>query len=178
MLRHSAICDEAQGNVSMTVASRVASGSGFKVSALTSRLGRKAFSHLRKHGSNTVNVPCRPLPDLMAEAASVLGPEIDFLSLDVEGAEDLVLETGRPASRFKVVVIELDGRNPAKDERALMLLREANLTLGKHLRVAKSQVWVARGVVEHPVKGIRFPNAPVPSARQLEQALRQAEVCH
>ena len=54
------------------------------------------------HARRTVIAPCAPLQRIMAEAG--LADAADFLSLDVEGAEALVLRTVHPASfRFLMV---------------------------------------------------------------------------
>ena len=62
--------------------------------------------------STGVSVPCKPLQALLRDANLV--PPITFLSLDVEGAEDAVLQTVDPAI-FQVVLVELDGNDPNKD---------------------------------------------------------------
>ena len=64
--------------------------------------------------SQAVDVPCQPLERLME--ANGLGDGATFLSLDVEGSEELVLSTVRP-SAFQIIMVELDGSDPAKDER-------------------------------------------------------------
>ena len=49
-----------------------------------------------------------------------------FLSLDVEGAEEIVLSTVNPAV-FSVVLVEVSGHAPAKDSRVLARLAAAGL---------------------------------------------------
>jgi len=73
----------------------------------------------------TRNVSCAPMSTLLNRSG--FGEvDIDFLSLDVEGAEALVLSTVSP-SIFKMVLVEMDGSDPAKDERARGILRAAGM---------------------------------------------------
>ena len=78
------------------------------------------------HGGQAVGtkrVDCVPMQALL-DATGVL--DIDLLSLDVEGAELLVLRTiDLTVTNIRVVVIELDGHDPAKDESCRTLLRNA-----------------------------------------------------
>ena len=53
----------------------------------------------------TIDVPCAPLRRLMSEAG--LRRQVDFLSLDVEGAELIVLNTIAP-SVFKFIMVETE----------------------------------------------------------------------
>ena len=73
---------------------------------------------------------------------------VDLLSLDVEGAEALVLSTISPLTRIKAVVVELDGTDRAKDEKARKLLRDAGMRRAETLKVANSEVFLREGVVE------------------------------
>lgn len=75
-------------------------------------------------------IPCQPLPALMAAAGY---PRANYLSLDVEGHEELVLRTvvsdqSRPEDfPFDVVLVEIDTTNDAKNERVRSLLRRVGL---------------------------------------------------
>ena len=55
--------------------------------------------------SHRVEVPCQPLESLMA--TNGLAGGATFLSLDVEGAEELVISTVLP-SAFAIIMVELD----------------------------------------------------------------------
>lgn len=67
-----------------------------------------------KLGEERVVVPCVPL-QLLIEATGVL--DIDFFSLDVEGAEKLVLETvNLNKTNVRLIMVEQDGWNRAKDQ--------------------------------------------------------------
>eukprot|EP00316_Scyphosphaera_apsteinii_P002089 CAMPEP_0119298412 /NCGR_PEP_ID=MMETSP1333-20130426/596_1 /TAXON_ID=418940 /ORGANISM="Scyphosphaera apsteinii, Strain RCC1455" /LENGTH=287 /DNA_ID=CAMNT_0007299515 /DNA_START=132 /DNA_END=995 /DNA_ORIENTATION=+ len=79
------------------------------------------MSGMSRGDKSSVLVPCRPLATLMAEASIW---KADFLSLDVEGAEELVISTVDPAL-FKVIVVELDGRNRSKDDNVKARLHAA-----------------------------------------------------
>jgi FkbM family methyltransferase len=73
--------------------------------------------------SARVQSACVPL-QLILDATGLL--EIDLFSLDVEGAELAVLETiDWGVTNIHVIVVELDGHNPAKDQavRSLLMLR-------------------------------------------------------
>jgi FkbM family methyltransferase len=67
-----------------------------------------------EHGEGHVSVPCIPLQYLI-DATGLW--DIDFFSLDVEGGEKVVLETvDLEQTNIRVLIVELDGRNPEKDE--------------------------------------------------------------
>ena len=64
-----------------------------------------------------LNVSCIPL-QAMVDATGLL--DINLFSLDVEGGELSVLSTlDLEATNIQVVVVELDGRSPDKDEQAI-----------------------------------------------------------
>lgn len=68
-------------------------------------------------------VDCVPMQALL-DTTGVL--DVDFLSLDVEGAELMVLETiDFSVTNIRVIVIELDGHDKAKDDQVRTLLRAA-----------------------------------------------------
>ena len=65
--------------------------------------------------------------------ASAGFPRVNFLSLDVEGAEELVLKTvnaslaTEDAFPFDVVLVEAERSNPSKNERVRAMLRAGGL---------------------------------------------------
>ena len=65
---------------------------------------------------------------------------IDFLSIDVEGAELVVLKTFDFKIPVYVIVIELDGSNPEKDSDCRKLLQENSFTFKK--RFCINEFWV------------------------------------
>ena len=115
-----------------------------------------ARSFLQQHyrrgvQGDTVEVPCRPLGRIMAASGADGGSGWDFLSLDVEGAEELVLQ-GVDASLFKVVLVEADGHDPAKDARVEAMLLGVGLRRAALLKTYKSRAYVGRGVDELPIR--------------------------
>lgn len=67
-------------------------------------------------------VPCRPLPSIIEDAGF---PRVTFLSLDVEGGEEKVLQTVRPEHDtfpFDVVMVEADRHNHRKNARVQSML--------------------------------------------------------
>ena len=95
-----------------------------------------------KQRHSVVEVPCRSLTSLMQDNGLPSGAE--FLSLDVQGAEELVLSAVDPAV-FKVVMVEMDGFDKAKDSRVHSLLHKAGLVqANKSFRVPYSRVYVHR----------------------------------
>lgn len=99
-----------------------------QLSALSSNMKGSAFR------GQSVAVPCAPLRQLMAAARL---KRAHFLSLDVEGAEDMVLATVDPAV-FSVVLVEVSGHDPAKDGRVLTRLAAAGLFRLPSARLAKA----------------------------------------
>lgn len=172
VLRHSAICAEGTGSVNMSFPAReTLSPTGGQ----SDRVPAKTLWAIQQQnlGLTTVEVPCRPLTALM-DGAHTLNSTVDFLSLDVEGAEDLVLMAGKPASRFKVVLVELDGRNRAKDALAVAQLRAANMTRSKQVHVVNSEVWLAPGVEEHSSDWMVSAHYRTPTVEALADALQGA----
>lgn len=136
-LVHSGVCKPA-GKLTMTV--------GSTPSSVTGVAGAMSDTHMRAWGhflQRNVSVPCKPLMQLVrqqrpagAAPASAKAP-IAFLSLDVEGAEEMVLRT-IPAEHgvafpFSVVLVEVnrlaprDGALTPSSERVLAMLRGAGL---------------------------------------------------
>jgi FkbM family methyltransferase len=108
-----------------------------QMDAMTARHKYKWRMELNKNGGGVEPVPCATLPELMEEHGLASGAT--FLSLDVEGAEEIVLRTAFPALPFDAVYVEVDGTNPAKDARVGSLLRAAGLQLLYRFRVAGCQ---------------------------------------
>ena len=119
---HSAVCSGAPRTVNMTTGGGPVSGQVDAMSAAFVKL------HWREHHS-TVEVPCRSLTEIMSGAGH---DSAAFLSLDVEGAEDKVLEAVDPAV-FKVVMVEWPQYEDAKNERVHALLTRAGLRFHRTL---------------------------------------------
>ena len=121
--KHAAVC----GGNRTTVQMRVGGGT---TSAL---LGiNKGYVRRSVHNSPIREVPCAPLPSLMADAGlSTARASNAFLSLDVEGSEEMVLQTLDLSNfPFAVVLVEMAGRDAFKDQRVRdMLTKGAGLML-------------------------------------------------
>lgn len=65
---------------------------------------------------------------------------IDLLSIDVEGAEQVVLETMDFTIPVFVIIIELDGHNPEKDQICRDILLEKGFTFD--IRVNINEFWI------------------------------------
>lgn len=84
------------------------------------------------------NVPAFRLADILG-ATDI--KHIDFLSIDVEGAEHLVLSSiVWDAVEIYVIVIELDGANPDKDTDCRNILKNAGFSFQTYL--GNNDVWV------------------------------------
>merc|ERR1719436_1920129 len=98
------------------------------------------------HGDNLskrIDVPCRSLSAQLKEFLSRSGADhIDFFSLDVEGGELAVLQTFNfdvPVNRW---VVEMDGRNPQKDEAVRQLLTKRGYARSHVKFTDRDEVWV------------------------------------
>lgn len=80
--------------------------------------GNKRYAHMRT--ARRRPMACVPLNELLLSAQL---RHVDFFSLDVEGAELTVLKTiDWDATTFGVLMVELDGKNSAKDDEVRSLL--------------------------------------------------------
>ena len=107
--------------------------------------------------SATVEVPCRPLRELLPDAGLPLGrASVDFLSLDVEGAESLALAGIDPAV-FKLILVELDGLDVAKDQEVHRRLVSAGLQLRPAASkwFERNRVYTMRGLELRPPLRVR-----------------------
>ena len=127
---HSAICKEGIGQVEMQqMKENMLQATATSIADIMERqratkriFGEAHFERIR--------VPCRPLSRIMHENGL---PNATFLSLDVEGAEAIVLETVDP-SAFGVVMVEVEGNGSGqKDARVHELLERAGLRLFRDL---------------------------------------------
>ena len=145
------------------------------------RSGRKAHhAHAavckagRHNVSRTVDVPCRTLRSLLSAARL---PRADFLSLDVEGAEEIVLRHAEPW-QFRVVLVEWDGEDAQKEARVHALLQAAGLVLTYELRLGPqknggwSRVYVVSTLAAALVGGDGARSLTLSSPRLAAAALR------
>ena len=92
------------------------------------------------HAKDLVVVPCRSLTSLMEDNGM---PTAEFLSLDAQGAELLVLNPVDPAA-FKVIMIEMDVLDKLEEGRVhSLLLRSGCAKANASFRVSYSRVYVS-----------------------------------
>jgi len=82
-------------------------------------------------------VNCAPFGDILRNNQV---PYIDLLSIDVEGGEQVVLETMDWDIPVFVIIIELDGHNPEKDQKCRDILLERGFTFD--IRVNINEFWI------------------------------------
>lgn len=170
-LEHSAVCSPPLSAVNFSVG-----GSNFAgvVDAMPTTLRHRAIQ--LRYGARTVAVPCSPLHSLLRRHGF---ERADFFSLDVEGAEKVVLESlDRPAGRyFSTILVEADGRDPSKDEgvdrlaRAAERMRRGNLVVRNsraYLQTALTDMWPKHSWLAER----RF--AFKPTAKQIHEAVVEA----
>ena len=136
---HSAVCRR-PGYVNVTAHGSVFAGMPSEMSAAYIRSWGRHIP--QRHA--VVEVPCRSLTSLMQDNGLPSGAE--FLSLDVQGAEELVLRAVDPAA-FKVIMVEMDGFDKAKESRIHSLILNAGLKQANtSFRVPYSRVYTARSL--------------------------------
>ena len=142
---HAAVCEAGSGNVTIVTSSKYSEMPGFLSSFRNGSMRRFAR---RVNLQDTSVVPCARLDVLMERAG--LPERVNFLSLDVEGAEFQVVSTVDPA-RFDVVLVELDGHDRAKDANVRARLTGAGL-VDSHFSIWSSKVFL------HPAFALRLPS--------------------
>ena len=188
---HSAVCSSANSSTNIS-----ARGDGMAADMTTMDSTRwkhyrqrlaYSWERLSSHSAAAapvVSVPCAPLSEIMHQwgAASA-----NFLSLDVEGAEHLVLRTVNPAS-FEVIVVEQDGLNPRKDDAVTEQILTSGLRQVILPSIRNSGVYVSAHLCDSGVNkthlryfhercGTRCVPGRKPNMRTLDGWLRQAVVC-
>lgn len=111
---HAAACEEGR-NISM---SHTANGIGVAMELTTPHY----LARWRKYvsPSRTIQVRCRPLGDIVRAAGF---SRIDFLSLDVQGAEELTLKTVDPCI-FSVIMTEAEATSRERNENVRRMLTD------------------------------------------------------
>ena len=141
VMRHSAVCSGPDGFVNVSKRGGAVAG----MASVRSAFHRSHFASQTR--GEMVQVPCTSLTGLMAEAGL---PKANFLSLDVEGAEALVLAAVDPGV-FDLIVVERDSSDADRMQRVHTLITQAGLQRADSLHVPYSLVYVRRGVVERPL---------------------------
>lgn len=108
-------------------------------------------------GEGDVSVPCVPL-QLIVDATGLW--DIDLFSLDVEGAEQDVLESlDLSRTNVKVLMVELDGHNPEKDSWIRSHLQKSGFEhLGSNFMTNKgNEVFLNRRFEDEKVRRTPLP---------------------
>lgn len=109
--------------------------------------------------SESYDVQARPFRDILKEADVEY---IDFLSIDVEGGELLVLQSMDFSIPVYVIVIEMDGYNRMKDEACREILRSNGFSFKR--RFANNEFWVKE---DYARRSFLF-DASIPKVKSLE----------
>lgn len=148
-LAHSAVCSNAK-SVAISKFGGTVSG---EVAALpTQHLQRWGSElHLRTDSTSglwsvpTVQVPCTTMGELLAKAQL---PHATFLSLDVEGAEERVVNAMKP-SQFDIIMVESrPGWDTGSSQRIHRRLLDSGFRLATSLHVQLSRIYLRRGLPE------------------------------
>lgn len=163
---HAAACKDGS-NVSITkMASGISVVAEFASKEYIARWGR----HFPKPsaGGGYVQVPCMGLATAMQQSGFAA---IDFLSLDVQGAEDVALSTVDPTV-FKVILVEAESTSWAKTIRVRKMLTNLGFRLRAGMHAGKplgSDLFLAPGVPDLRV-GWADANATDPDAESAWRA--------
>ena len=141
---HSAVCAK-ESTVEMA-GSNVISG---QTDLLTEEQVHLYYQGRRPRKNESFVVPCRPLEAIMSAAGY---PAANFLSLDVEGAEAMVLSSVDPAV-FRVIMVETQAHSANELKRIdnLILREGSRMRRARTLWVPKSTLYVRDDVLEVPV---------------------------
>jgi len=113
---------------------------GGDISAMGTSFIKQWHSGYREGETRTVAVPCRPMEHYLQGVSHV-----DFFSLDVEGAELLVLETiDFNAVTIDVFMIEFDAHQPDKNWKISKLMSNLNYRECRTFQVWQSKVFVRK----------------------------------
>jgi len=119
-IEQSAVCNATGGSINMTISGgEVANAPAFAAASF-----EKAWES-RTHPDQMVAVPCRPLSAMLVDHHLT---DATFLSLDVEGAEEVVARTFDPSS-FQLIMVEADGSAEAKDEAVRRIFSAGGMTM-------------------------------------------------
>lgn len=124
-----------------------------------------------------VSVSCDTLERLLDSGMpdEVRGREIDFLSLDVEGLEEMVLSTIDP-TRFKVIVMESQKLKRSALDRIRRRMAQRGMLEVPGLRVHNSKVFAHANFSVVVVPNVRYwpPPPKMPDEAGLADGLRKA----
>ena len=136
---HSAICaapsDGRQPYVEFTASGGLVAG---QVDAFSDTYTRQWGKHNRPNV--TVRVACKPMSTIMHDVGL---PAATFFSLDVEGAEEIVLKTVN-ASSFSLLLVEWDAHNGQQKRRIHQRLVADGMEWAKHMRLGANRLYIRR----------------------------------
>ena len=109
--------------------------------------------------THNFTLPCRGLTDILTSELGSAEREVDFLTIDVQGAEEEVLQTAylgklhREPTMFKVVLVEAESTAMAKNARVKAMLESAGLVKLKHevvrpFHASYNELFVRPSVIE------------------------------
>ena len=117
---------------------------------------------------NTEEVKCRPMTSLLVEAGV---SEVDFLSLDTQGSEDVVLGTA-DLRTVKVVLVEAESTSKEKNQRVRSMLHDAGFIQIEHNQQPQksaggaqynelyAQSWLVKPHMNYTASPARWRNFP------------------
>lgn len=143
LIENSAVCEPA-GHINFTSTGGAVAGSPGSFSTAFEKRWH------RLHQEPVVSVPCSPLRSLMAKHGVA---SANFLSLDVEGAEETVIKSVRP-SAFDVIFVEMDNTDPAKDRRVHeYILSDREMAHARYFRQISNAIYMKRSLAVTPCGG-------------------------
>lgn len=133
---------------------------------MASQLNASAWKSKIRRKSPAVSVACKPLSLIMRETLPA-PHRANFLSLDVEGAEAVVLATVDPAA-FDIIMVEtgMGDRDSAseRDVKVHQQITDAGLHLAPApLAVPNSRVYLKPHIIAHPIRDTRITSQEIAS---------------
>ena len=138
-LRHAAVCP--QGQIINYIEPKKVSDS--VMAGMTASMPEVNKHYLPNRHGTLRKLKCTPLGTILQEAGV---DHVDFFSLDVEGAELIVLETiNWSAVTFDILMVELDGKNATKDVEVRQLLRSKGFRFDDVTGAfCRAEVWIGQ----------------------------------
>ena len=136
-----AVCAPPQRSISfLSTAGAIAVGGD------VSSMGQDFRSHWHGSGGHITEVPCQPMHAFLEEPLSLAG-HVDFFSLDVEGAELVVLETiNFDLVTIDIMIIEFDRKGQVSDKNMKIMqhMVRVGFAICRDIILRKSVVFVRR----------------------------------
>ena len=132
----------------------------------------RRFGRANRHWRHE-RVPCLPLSLIMADTG--LRDGAHFLSLDVEGAEETVLQTIDPAC-FHVILVEMDGTDRPRERRIHTRIEQAGLSLAPQLATRNSAVYIRPKRARWRLRRLRRQRASTDAAQDAQAADKRPQL--